>query len=166
MLKIKLLLNNFYLCALSTFKSYPMRILFCLLFVSLIATDAINAQKVTFDKKSSIASIDETAAFKVERSGLKDYYFTVRNLVGDKLFLANYRYNESDYGNGWFEFVFLSMEEKVTVKYNGGASRKFLAKYIVKNELIKDGELNVQAAKEFILVKEFEPLKEVRIVTD
>lgn len=143
-----------------------MRILICLLLAAFITTTTINAQKVDYDKKSAVVSIDGEAVFKMERSGSKDFYFTIRNLEGEKLFLVNYRYNESDYTNGWFEFVFLASEEKVTVKNQSGFSRKLLSKYILRNELIKNGELDEKAVKEFILVKEFEPTKEIRITTD
>lgn len=143
-----------------------MRILICLLFATLITTTSIQAQKVDYDKKTTVVSIDGEAFFKMERKGAKDFFFTIRNLEGEKLFLVNYRYNESDYTNGWFEFVFLASEQKVTVKNQSNFSRKMLAKYIYRNELIKDGALDKKAVKEFILVKEFEPTKEIRITTD
>lgn len=123
------------------------------------------AQKVDFDKKTGLVSLEDETLFKIERQGSKDFYFDILNLEGERLFVVKYKYG-AEYTDGWFEFIFLDAKEKVEVADEWSASRKILARYIHNNGLIKDGALNQEAIEEFILLKEIEPQKTIKLIIE
>jgi len=120
------------------------------------------AQDVDFDKKTDEVIVDGSKVFKIERSGCGfgsvDCHYDILDLEGNKLFKVNYRdFNspvEVSKANPqgtvrYFEFVFFSSKQKAETDFTG-IKEIHLAKFIVKNKLVKDGKINQPAVDEFV----------------
>jgi hypothetical protein len=120
------------------------------------------AQDVDFDKKTDEVIVDGSKVFKIERSGCGfgsvDCHYDIFDLEGNKLFKVNYRdFNspvEVSKANPegtvkYFEFVFFSSKQKAETDFTS-IKEIHLAKFIVKNKLVKDGKINQPAVDEFV----------------
>ena len=120
------------------------------------------AQDVDFDKKTDEVIVDGAKVFKIERSGCGfgsvDCHYDIFDLEGNKLFKVNYRdFNspvEVSKANPegtvrYFEFVFFTSKQKAETDFTG-IKEIHLAKFIVKNKLVKDGKINQPAVDEFV----------------
>lgn len=127
--------------------------LVCLVFLS----SSSYAQDYDIDKKTDIFSVDKIPQFKIERSGFKNFYFTIRSLEGRELIVINYRY-DFVYENGWYEMVFLDQRKKVAIADICGPFKKCLAKEIYTEGLVRNGEVNEKAVDRYIFLKELFPM--------
>ena len=120
------------------------------------------AQDVDFDKKTDEVTVDGVKVFKIERTGCgfgaTDCHYDILDLEGNKLFKVNYRdFNspvEISKSNPqgtvrYFEFVFFSSKQKAETDFTG-IKEIHLAKFIVKNKMVKDGKINQTAVDEFV----------------
>jgi len=120
------------------------------------------AQDVDFDKKTNEVTIDGVKSFKIERVDCGwnpvDCHYDILDMEGNKLFKVNFRDFKSSVEISranpqgivrYLEFVFFSSKQKAETDFMG-MKEIHLAKFIVKNKLVKDSKLNQTAVDEFV----------------
>ena len=120
------------------------------------------AQKVKHDKDTDMISIDGKESFKVVRDGcgmgMPDCHFDVFDNSGKKVIRVNYRMFNSPMEvsksnpNGtvrYYEFIFLESRQKCETRA-AGIKEFRLAKFILKSELMVDGQLKKEAVDDFV----------------
>ena len=134
-----------------------------LLFMILVPFIGLS-QKVKYNKDTHMISIDGKEEFKIEKSGCglgtPDCHFDIHNLKSEKVIRVNYRtyqspvYKTEANPNGkvqYFEYIFLKSGGKAEAECLGLRPEK-VAKFLWKNDLLKNGDLDEAAAKQFALV--------------
>lgn len=120
------------------------------------------SQNIDFDKKTDEVIIDGVKSFKIERVDCGwnpvDCHYDILDLEGNKLFKVNYRDFKSAVEISranpqgivrYLEFVFFSSKQKAETDFMG-MKEIHLAKFILKNKLVKDGKINQPAVDEFV----------------
>jgi len=116
-----------------------------------------------FDNETGTAQINGKTSFKIEQTGCGLFDVECSSDIYDKdgkkvllVVLDNYkspmevRRSNPEGKVPFYKFVFLDSQEKAEVKYLGTKAEK-IAKFIASNKLFKDGKLDKQKAKEFVL---------------
>lgn len=119
------------------------------------------AQEVEFNKKTNVVSINGVESFIIEDANF-DSESIVKDLSGKKLaiFAADSYSDPSEVTSGnpqgivtFMSVVFLTETiDKCEVPSEGIGLRKNLAKHLVENEIIKDGQLNPDAIKRYVAI--------------
>jgi len=121
------------------------------------------SQNVKYEKANQEVSVDGEFAFtmeKVKSGGLLPGHFVVKDKDGNRIFRVDTRYY-SDFariapGNptgrtAYFQFSFFDSNARAHAEVQS-IGKKSLAKFITRNDLMKDGLANMTAIDEFILV--------------
>lgn len=132
-----------------------------LLTLSLGLSSLTFAQDVEFNKKTNTVSINGVDAFIIEDANFGSESI-VKDLSGKKLaiFTAESYSDPSEITSGnpkgtvsYMKVVFLTETiEKCEISSAGVGLRKNLAKHLVENEIIKDGQLNPSAIKQYVAI--------------
>lgn len=138
-----------------------MKYLLLLLFFSIPFLS--QAQKVKYDKKTEQVTIDGKASFKIERHNIKigeaDRHFIVLDKNGKRIIrvsIDSYQStSEINQGNpdgsvAYSTFIFFDSEQRTEMRY--AAVGKWIAKQLVKNNIMVDGLINQEAVDEFVLI--------------
>ena len=119
------------------------------------------AQEVEFNKKTNVVSINGVESFIIEDANF-DSESIVKDLSGKKLaiFAADSYSDPREVTSGnpkgivtFMSVVFLTEAiDKCEISSAGVGLRKNLAKHLVENEIIKDGQLNPDAIKRYVAI--------------
>lgn len=119
------------------------------------------AQEVELNKKTNTVSINGVDAFIIEDANFGSESI-VKDLSGKKLaiFTADSYSDPSKItsGNpkgtvGYMKVVFLTETiDKCEISSAGVGLRKNLAKHLIENDIIKDGQLNLDAVKQYVAI--------------
>ena len=129
-----------------------------LIFVPLISC-CLQSFAQTVTVKEDVINVDDKPYAKIEKAGGGD--FTIKDFANKTLIVITNKliidpsvksiYNPEGYV-GYAQYVFLdSIGQKCETPNNYVKAEK-VAKFIVKNELIKDGALNEEGVRTFVLV--------------
>lgn len=132
-----------------------------LLILALGLSSVTFAQEVEFNKKTNTVSINGVEAFIIEDVNFGSES-VVKDLSGKRLaiFTAESYSDPSKITSGnpkgtvsYMKAVFLTENvEKCEISSAGVGLRKNLAKHLIENELIKDGQLNPDAVKQYVAI--------------
>jgi hypothetical protein len=137
-----------------------MKNLVLLLFVLITSATFAQKQKVTVDDDT--VKVDGVPYCLLVKGPGMSYDFTVKSLTGEELmFMQFLEFNNPNKVNNsnpkgrvtYFEVTFFNDSRKCEVDAPGG--KKFVAKIIVDNKLIKDNAIDPAAENKFILINGF-----------
>lgn len=139
-------------------KNIPMRILFILLLASI---QPLFGQKVSIDSKTELVSVDGQPAFYLmptnKALGIADYTLTTLDKQDVAFFKRDageptYNSMGTRIANIWFNVTFVKSGNTCVIdNFNAMSFQKSIAKDIASVALMKDGKLNEEAERVFIL---------------